>query len=58
MERQMGASETFAQPSEAAAEEGKVIVEGPDGLAYTMTPAAARETAQRMLAAAEEAERQ
>jgi hypothetical protein len=47
-----------AHPSEIAAEEGDVIVEGPDGVAVTLTPDAAEETGRRMLRAAEEARRQ
>lgn len=45
-------------PSEVTAEEGDVIVEGPNGVAVTLTPAAAEETARRMMSAASEARRQ
>lgn len=41
----------------AAPEAGMVILEGPDGIAVTMTPFAAAETARRLLRAAEEASR-
>ena len=41
------------EPSEVAAESGEVIVEGPDGVAVTLTPDAAEETARRMMAAAD-----
>ena len=47
-----------AQPSDVAAEEGEVLIEGPNGLALAMTPEAAEETARRMLQAALEARRQ
>lgn len=46
------------EPSEVVAEAGDVIVEGPDGVAVTLTPDAAEETARRMMAAADEARRQ
>lgn len=46
------------QPSEVVAEQGDVIVEGPDGVAITLTPDAAEETGRRMMAAADEARRQ
>ena len=45
-------------PSEVVADEGEVIVEGPDGVAVTTTPDAAEETGKRMLEAASEARRQ
>lgn len=43
------------RPSQVAAEEGEVLVDGPGGLAMTMTPEAAEETARRLLDAASEA---
>lgn len=46
------------EPSEVVAEAGDVIVEGPDGVAVTLTPDAAEETARRMMAAADQARRQ
>jgi hypothetical protein len=46
------------QASETAAEAGSVVVDGPGGIAYTMTPGAARETGERMKGSATEAERQ
>ncbi|MGZ8283785.1 MAG: hypothetical protein ACXWUN_12665 [Allosphingosinicella sp.] len=49
---------THKLPSEVAAEQGAVIVEGPDGVAVTLTPDAAEETGRRMLRAASEARRQ
>jgi hypothetical protein len=54
----MASVTAFAQPSEVNAEEGDVIVEGPDGVAVTLTPEAAEETAKRLKAAAETARRQ
>ncbi|HEV2867549.1 MAG TPA: hypothetical protein VGX37_13650 [Allosphingosinicella sp.] len=45
-------------PSEVMAEEGEVIVEGPNGVAVTLTPEAAEETGRRMMRAASEARRQ
>jgi len=44
-----------SEPSICAAEEGSVIVEGPDGVAITLTPDAAEETGRRMIKAASEA---
>ena len=45
-------------PSEVAAEQGEVIVEGPDGVAVSLTPDAAEETARRLIVAAKEARQQ
>jgi hypothetical protein len=45
-------------PSDVAAEEGQVIVDGPDGVAVTMSPDAAEETARRLSQTVEEARRQ
>jgi hypothetical protein len=42
-------------PSEVSAEDGFVIVDGPDGVAYSMTPDAASETSDRLLYGAAEA---
>jgi hypothetical protein len=39
----------FDTPSEVTAEQGEVVVDGPDGLAYSMTPEAAAETSDRLL---------
>ncbi|MBU0644934.1 MAG: hypothetical protein KKA78_17265 [Alphaproteobacteria bacterium] len=41
----------YDQPSDVAAEEGEVIVDGPDGVAVSLTPEAAVETSHRMLEA-------
>jgi hypothetical protein len=46
------------QASQVVAEHGNVIIDGPDGVAVTMSPDAAEETARRLLAAVGEARRQ
>jgi len=43
------------QPSSVAAEDGKVIVDGPDAVAVTMTPPAAEKTGRRLVEKAAEA---
>ncbi len=45
-------------PGVATAEEGQVMLDGPDGVAVTMTPDAATETANSLIAAAERARSQ
>jgi hypothetical protein len=47
-----------AEASHVAAECGKVIIDGPDGVAVTMSPDAAEETARRLVHAVGEARRQ
>ncbi|WP_375390580.1 hypothetical protein [uncultured Sphingomonas sp.] len=42
-------------PGEVSAEAGQVVLDGPDGVAVTMTPDAAEETGRRLIAAAAEA---
>ncbi|AGH51104.1 MULTISPECIES: hypothetical protein [Sphingomonadales] len=42
----------------ASAEDGLVVLDGPDGVAVTMTPDAATRTGQNLISAAEIAERQ
>ena len=42
------------QASDVIAEEGNIIIEGPDGVAVTMSPDAAEETARRLLRAVSE----
>ena len=42
----------------ASAEQGHVVLDGPDGVAITMTPDAAEGTARSLLAAAEAAKQQ
>jgi len=54
----MDSLNAHGEPSEVLAEQGDVIVEGPNGVAVTLTPEAAEETARRMMRAASEARRQ
>lgn len=42
----------------AAAENGQVVLDGPDGVTATMSPDAAEETGRALIAAATEARRQ
>ncbi|WP_425229515.1 hypothetical protein [Sphingomonas sp.] len=42
-------------PGTASAEQGLVVLDGPDGVAVTMDADAARETGERLIAAAEQA---
>ena len=55
----MGQKISHAEPEEepgvASAEQGVVLLDGPDGVAIAMTPAAAEETGRRLMAAAQEA---
>jgi hypothetical protein len=48
-------TEPFDIPGEANAEQGHVVLDGPDGVAITMTPAAAEGTAQNLIEAARKA---
>ena len=50
--------EPHDEPSEVDAEEGAVLVEGPDGIAYSMTPGAAYETSGRLMFGAAKAKGQ
>lgn len=43
------------QPGVATVEQGIVLLDGPDGVAVSMTPQAAEETGRRLIAAAAEA---
>lgn len=43
------------EPSEVDAEDGEVIVDGPDGVAVSMTPEAAAETSDRLFTGAAKA---
>jgi hypothetical protein len=54
----MDSHDALPEPSEVVAEQGDVIVEGPNGVAVTLTPEAAEETGRRMMRAASEARRQ
>lgn len=42
-------SKVHDSPSEVGAEEGVVVVDGPDGVAVSLTPEAAAETSERLL---------
>ena len=46
------------EPGVAGAEDGLVVLDGPDGVAVTMLPDAAEETGRRLIAAAAEARTQ
>lgn len=45
-------------PADVFAEEGEVLVEGPDGISYSFTPDAAIETSDRLLTGGMEAKGQ
>jgi len=45
----MNDDETYNSPSEVAAEDGRVKLDGPDSVDVMMTPEAAEETAERMV---------
>ena len=47
-----------AQASQVVADAGNIIIDGPDGVAVTMSPDAAEETARRLMEAVGEARRQ
>jgi hypothetical protein len=47
--------EPFNEAGEVSVEEGVVLVDGPDGVAISLTPSAARTFGERLIAAAEEA---
>ena len=51
----MSGGKVHATPSEVSADEGQVIVDGPDGVAVSLTPSAAAETSDRLMEAAGEA---
>jgi len=48
----------YDSPSDVCAEAGEVLVDGPGGVAVSLTPAAAAETSQRLLFGAAEAQGQ
>jgi len=54
----MDHDKSYDQPSEVVAEDGEVLVDGPDGVAVTLTPDAAAETSQRLLIGAAKAQAQ
>lgn len=45
----MGHDKIYDEASEVVAEEGQVLVDGPDGVAVTLTPEAALETSDKLL---------
>lgn len=47
--------EPHQQPGVASAEQGTVLLDGPDGVAITLTPNAAEEMGRNLIAAADEA---
>jgi len=51
----MGSTRPYDRPSAVSAEKGEVQVDGPDGIAVSLTPDAAEETARRLIVAAAEA---
>jgi hypothetical protein len=51
----MTSKELFDEPSEIQAIDGKVELDGPDGVDVALTPEAAEETADRMFRASAEA---
>jgi hypothetical protein len=53
-----GGKSTETVPGKAEAENGAVILDGPNGVAVAMTGEAAIETGQRLIAAGEAARRQ
>lgn len=53
-----GAIPPYSDPGIASAEDGLVILDGPNGVAVTMTPEAAARTGHSLVAAARDAERQ
>jgi len=48
----------LAEPGKASAEQGVVILDGPDGVAITLTPEAAAATGHSLIEAAEQARQQ
>ena len=51
-------TEPYDEPGEASAEDGHVVMDGPDGIAITLTADAAVTTGQRLIEAGETARRQ
>jgi hypothetical protein len=48
----------YDEPTQVDAEDGKVVLDGPDGVAVLMTPEAALETSDRLLTGASQAKGQ
>ncbi|NYT40072.1 hypothetical protein HZY97_04845 [Sphingomonas sp. R-74633] len=55
MGQKISPAEPEQHPGVATAEQGVVLLDGPDGVAIAMTPEAAEETGRRLMAAAQEA---
>ncbi|MBN8813213.1 hypothetical protein ACQKOH_07845 [Sphingomonas sp. NPDC092331] len=55
MGQKISPAEPAEDPGVATAEQGVVLLDGPDGVAIAMTPRAAEETGRRLVAAAHEA---
>lgn len=51
-------SKVHDRASDVCAAQGEVVVDGPDGIAYSMSPEAAAETSERLLAGAAQAQGQ
>lgn len=51
----MSQAYVYEEGGKAFAEQGQVMLDGPDGVAVSMTPQAAEETAKELLRAASEA---
>jgi hypothetical protein len=45
----MPSHKAYDTPTNAAAEDGEVTLDGPDGIGLSMTPAAAEETGRRLI---------
>lgn len=54
----MPAQHAYDDPTHVTAVDGEVVLDGPDGVGLSMTPAAALETGKRLIAAAKQAARQ
>lgn len=54
----MAERQPLADPMKAVAEQGQVLIDGPDGLAAAFTPGAARKSASALTDAANEADEQ
>lgn len=54
----MSSAQILSESGTASAEEGVVVLDGPDGVAITLTPEAAEGTGHSLIAAAQEARRQ
>ena len=54
----MSPHQAFDKPTETDAVDGEVVLRGPDGVAVSMTPEAAEETARRRTRSAAQARRQ